>query len=244
MFKTYNTLAEVPEADREHYVKNEKTGKYVPEVSDDHPLVVNSATLLNEKKTAEQKQREAEQALESAKTNGLPRGHVAVSKADADLLAEIKGLGDVAAIKEAVTKYPEAKGELEKVEREKTYDLAADSLGFTNKEAFKAAARAHKLQIEMKDEKENGKTVQKPYVGDKSLSDFIEATPDLKALESAFQLKEEGTRFVKQPSSTGSPAKNEFDEIRGEMKANQKTAQPRDNVSVLAALSGQPVAAT
>ncbi len=244
MLKPYDKQEDIPEALKEHYSRRDD-GKFHADIPNDHPAVKHNATLLSEKQAAEEAARTAKADLESAKASGLPRGHVAIPKADADLLTEIKALGDVETIKEAVTKYPEAKQALEGVEREKVYDLAADSLGYTNKEAFKAAARAHKLVVEMKDEKENGKTVQKPYVGDKPLSEFIESTADLKALEPAFQLKGEGgTQFVKQPSGGPSNKKNEFDEIRGEMKESQKAVQPRDNASVLAALSGQPVAAT
>jgi hypothetical protein len=107
MLNIYNTLEDVPEILREHYEPS--FGKYAPKVSNDHPLVVNNKTLLNEKTAAETKaagfQSElatAKADLESAKASGLPRGHVAITSEDAKLLESVKELGEGADTKAKV----------------------------------------------------------------------------------------------------------------------------------------------
>jgi hypothetical protein len=55
--------------------------------------------------------------------------------------------------------------------------------------------------------------------------------------------KDEGTVLPPHGPGGGGAANNEFDAIRSEMKETQKTVQPKDSTSVLAALGGQRVAA-
>lgn len=141
MLKTYTTLEAVPEALREHYKLIE--GKYVPEISDDHPVKVNNVTLLNEKTTAETKAAGLETAnaglkadLESAKSHSLPRGHMAVVKAEVEAMATLKEHGTAA---EIVTKLTEHKTLSEKVAKQDTDTRnreVAQILGYDNLDAF------------------------------------------------------------------------------------------------------------
>jgi hypothetical protein len=96
MFPIYNSLPEVPEAFRERYVM--KGGKAVPEVSADHPLVTNNATLKTEKDTAEARAATAEARATKAESDLasasiLPRGKRAVDAADAELADAVKAAG-------------------------------------------------------------------------------------------------------------------------------------------------------
>jgi hypothetical protein len=142
MFPTYNTLAEVPEAFREHYVM--KGGKAVAEVSTDHPLATNNATLLSEKTQAEtrattaererdeanRKKGEAESALASA--NVIPRGQEAVPKADAELVRAVKsaGIESVEAFTTLKTKHDENEVEVKRQERRERLDAIRKAEGW------------------------------------------------------------------------------------------------------------------
>lgn len=98
MLQTYTKQDDIPEGLREHYKLIE--GKWVAEVGDDHPLKVNNTKLLTEKSEAEAKLVNTQTELtaakadaEAAKNSGLPRGHVAVPKTDADLIGVVKAAG-------------------------------------------------------------------------------------------------------------------------------------------------------
>src|SRR5690348_8843234 len=134
MLKIYNTLEEVPEALREHYKKSD--GRYVPDLSEDHPVLVHNKTLLGEKATATARVKELEADIATASEKSIPRGHVAVPKADADLLAEVKALGPVAEVKTKLTEYDTLKTDAAKRSREDNLRLVAKELGYENVDAF------------------------------------------------------------------------------------------------------------
>jgi hypothetical protein len=124
MLKIYDKLEDVPEALREHYKLIE--GKYVPEVSDDHPVKVNNVKLLNEKTAAETKASGLETAntalkadLESARAHSLPRAHKAVPTAEVEAMEQLKAHGTVT---EIVTKLTEHKTLKEESDTRKTQD--------------------------------------------------------------------------------------------------------------------------
>src|SRR5687767_5299063 len=109
MLKTFEKLEDVPEALREHYKLIQ--GKYVPELSDDHPVLSTNKNLLNEKNAAEAKAATLETKvtsltadLESAKAGGVPRGHKVVTNAEAEAITTLKEHGSAT---EIVTKLTE-----------------------------------------------------------------------------------------------------------------------------------------
>lgn len=192
MLKLYDKLDDVPEALREHYKLID--GKYVPEISEDHPVKVNNVKLLNEKGAAETKAATLESAnaglkadVESAKASGLPRGHVAVAKADAELLNEVKALGSVNDLKTKLTEHQTMTDDLAKRKRQDVLKSVAKELGY-NDEVFARLSDLPDFDIREKDGKKLIIALIKDgdKVVEKAGQEFIESTyapfmPALKA---------------------------------------------------------------
>lgn len=199
MLKLYSILDDVPEALREHYKLIE--GKYVPEITDDHPVKVNNVQLLNEKNAAETKaaglETELSQAktaltgaqadLVSAKAGGLPRGHVAVPKADAELLEQVKAQGGDAVAK--LTEYTTLKEDSERRTRENHLRKVAKVLGYDNEEAFVRLPGLPELEIRTVAGKET--VIAKVKDGDsdveKPAQEFIESSTEIAPFLSALK---------------------------------------------------------
>lgn len=181
MLKIYNTLDEVPEALREHYVKSD--GKYVPQLSDDHPVLTHNKTLLSEKATATAKVRELEADIAAASEKSVPRGHIAVPKADADLLDKYKAHGTPDEVGTKLTEHKTLSEE--SVQRKRTDSLRqlAKDHGY-NEDAFirlpglpeftSRAGKDGKTEwfAQLKDEK--GVITEKPA------KEFVESSDDIK----------------------------------------------------------------
>lgn len=182
MLTIYNTLAEVPEALREHYKLIE--GKYVPEVSDDHPVKLNNVKLLNEKTTAETKASGLETAnaglkadLESAKAHSLPRAHRAVPVAEVEAMEKMKEHGTATEITAKLTEHKTLKDESIKRKQEDSNRLVAKELGF-NTDAFLQLTNLPEFEIKeaggkktvIAKVKDGDNTVEKPA------KEFIEST--------------------------------------------------------------------
>jgi hypothetical protein len=200
MLKIYKTLDEVPEALREHYTKSD--GQYVPQLSDDHPVLVHNKTLLAEKSAATSKLREAEADLEHAKSTSLPRGHVAVAKADAQLLDEVKALGKVEDIKAALAEHETLKTDLATRKRADTLRSVAGDLGY-NADAFVLLPNLPDFESrEGKDGKQWFAKVkdEKGVVTERLASEFVEGSDAIKPLLPA--LKTAG-QDVQVPGSGG-----------------------------------------
>jgi hypothetical protein len=194
MLKIYDKLEDVPEGLREHYKLIE--GKYVPEVSDDHPIKVNNVKLLNEKTAAETKAGGLETAnaglkadLDSAKSHSLPRGHRAVPVADIEAMEKLKEHGTAP---EIVTKLGEHKVLSEKVakqEREVNLRLVAKELGY-NADAFVQLPDLPDMEIREVSGKKTvvAKVKDGEKITEKPATEFIEASygvflPSLKSTE-------------------------------------------------------------
>jgi hypothetical protein len=193
---TYDKLDDIPEADRPHYAL--RKGKYVLELDDHHPVLAKNRELVT-KQTTDQRTitrlTNEKQALES---NVLPEGHKAVSEEDARFIEEVKPLSlSPKDLKTIVGEHKTLKEESEGRRQDEIFERAAKDMGYENAATFKAMAKALKLDIKYKTEKVDGQDVEKPYVGDKSLADHINATPELKASEPAFK-----ARPAAQPPST------------------------------------------
>lgn len=241
MFSTFNSLAEVPEAFREHYVM--KGGKAVAEVSSDHPLVLNNATLLNEKTAAETKATSAEtkalglQAdLDSAKASTLPRAHQAVPNADADLLRAVKEAGitkleDFTTLKDEHATLKVKDAEVVKV---KKAEEVGEAMGWDKAKTALLVPKIYDLsQVEVRTGADGKKTaVEKVKQADgsfveKPFADVVSKTPDLAALAPSLATQS-GTKVLGSTAGGGSPG-NFFDSIRDGVKETETANSQKDN---------------
>lgn len=191
MLKLYDKLDDVPEALREHYKLID--GRYVPELSDDHPVKLNNTKLLNEKTVAETKAANLQGDLDSAKASSLPRGHMAVLKADAELLEQVKALGNLADLKVKLTEYESMSADLAKRKRADSLKAVAKELGY-NDEVFSRLSDLPEFDIREKDGKKSivALTRDGDKVIEKAGQEFIESTyapfmPALKVAQSGLE---------------------------------------------------------
>lgn len=192
MLKLYDKLDDVPEAVREHYKLID--GRYVPEISDDHPIKVNNVKLLNEKTAVETKASGLESAnaglkadLESAKGSSVPRGHVVVTKAEAEALTTLKDHGTAAEIVTKLTEHKTLSEKVAKQERDTSLRAAAKELGY-NADAFVLLPGLPDMEIREKDGKKSvvAKVKDGETVTEKPATELIESSygvflPSLKA---------------------------------------------------------------
>lgn len=186
MLKIYDKLEDVPEALRGEYKL--VGGRYVPDLSEDHPVLINNKTLLNEKNAAETKASGLEAKvsgltadLESAKASGVPRGHKVVTSAEAEVITTLKEHGTAAEITAKLTEHQSLKDESEARKRRDHLREVAKELSY-EPEAF---IRLQNLpEFEIRDGKE-GKTViakvkdDKGVVTEKPAQEFIESSADI-----------------------------------------------------------------
>lgn len=214
MLNIYNSLTDVPEALREHY--EQSGGKYVPVVSDDHPLKVNNTRLLNEKSTAESKVTSLETKVTklegdvtSAQAGSVPRGQRLVSAADAEELIKYKALGTVDEVTAKTTEHATLKASDDKRKREDSLRVTAKDLGFDNVEAFillqdlpefetREAAGKKTVIAKVKDDK--GVITEKPAM------EFLESSPRVSPFLPLLKTKPEG---VAVHGSVGDTAKTD-----------------------------------
>lgn len=232
MLKIYDSLDQVPEALRPEY-KLSGT-KYVPDLSEDHPLVVNSAKLLTEKATAEANMVNAqtkisglEADLVSARSaTGLPRGHRAVPVADAELLEQIKPHGTPTEVIAKLGEHKTLKEESNKRGREEHLRKVAKALGYDNADAFVLLADLPEFEIRTKDGnetviakvKDGANIVEKPQ-------DSIDSLPSVAPFLSALKTKP-GTYAPEQRRENQPVTGDVFDKTRKSVQAAEKAAIP------------------
>lgn len=182
MLTIYNTLAEVPEALKEHYKLIE--GKYVPEISDDHPIKANNVKLLNGKTAAETKASGLETAnaglkadIESAKAHSLPRGHRAVPVAEVEAMEKMKEHGTATEITTKLTEHKMLKDESLKRKTDDNNRLAAKELGY-NPDAFLQLTNLPEFEIKDVGGKKSviAKVKDGETVTEKPAKEYIEST--------------------------------------------------------------------
>lgn len=224
MLSIYNTLEDVPEVLREHYRKQD--GRYVPHLSEDHPVVAHNKTLLSEKSAATAKVKELEADMEQAKSTSLPRGHVAVAKADAELLDKFKSLGKPEELTAKLGEHEVLKAEVDRHKRDSHLEQVAKVMGYDNVEAFKRLSNLPDFEIKGEGDKrtvvakvrDGDKIVEKPAV------DFMTTSPDhapfLGALKTTGGVQVHGT-----PAKSQSQPQNVFDKIRSDVKVKQEAQQ-------------------
>lgn len=182
MLKIYDKLEDVPEGLREHYKLIE--GKYVPEISDDHPIKVNNVKLLNEKTAAETKASGLETAnaglkadIESAKAHSLPRGHRAIPVAEVEAMEKLKEHGTAPEIVTKLTEYKTLKNESVKRKTDDNNRLVAKELGYSNADAFVQFPNLPEFEIKEVDGKKTvvAKVKDGDNVTEKPAKEFIES---------------------------------------------------------------------
>lgn len=230
MLKIYNTLDEVPEALREHYIKSD--GRYVPQLSDDHPVLTHNKTLLSEKATATAKVKELEADIAAASEKSLPHGHVAVKKADAALLDQYKAHGTPDEVSTKLTEHKSLSEEVAKSKRDQSLRQLAKDHGY-NEDAF---IRLPGLPEFTSRAGKDGKTEwfaqikdEKGVITEKPAKEFIEASPDIKPFMPSLAQKPAGVQVpgsVMATSPTGDPFKWATDFANNYVKESQPVADP------------------
>lgn len=233
MLKLYDKLEDVPEALREHYKLIE--GKYVPEVSDDHPVKANNVKLLNEKTTAETKASGLETKvagltadLESARTHSLPRGHKAVPTAEVEAMEQLKAHGTAT---EIVTKLGEHKTLKEESETRKASDhlkKVAKVLGY-NEEAFALIQGLPEMEIRTVDGKETVVAKikdDKNVITEKPVTEFIESAPTIAPLLPALKVSGTGIRVPEQQRDPGKPGPDDPIAKRNQAREEARKTNP------------------
>lgn len=226
MLKTYDSLDAVPEALREHYELS--GGKYIPKVSDDHPLVVNSTKLLNEKNAAETATRDVQIKLDaanadlaSARAGSLPRGQRAVSAADAELLEKIKAHGTADEVTKKLTEHKDLSEKVAKTERDTQLRLVAKELGYDNVEAFVLLPDLPEFEIREIAGKKSviAKVKDGANIVEKPAAEFIESSP----LNAPFVpvLKTKGGVHVPEQRRDNGASGDLYSRLRNETKAEQ-----------------------
>jgi multidrug efflux pump subunit AcrA (membrane-fusion protein) len=232
MLTIYNKLEDVPEALREHYKLIE--GRYVPEISDDHPVKANNAKLLTEKDAAEAKAANAltevsatKAQLETARaSSGLPRGHRAVPVADAELLEQIKAHGTGTEVTAKLAEHKTLKEESEGRKREDHLRKVAKILNYDNVEAFVLLSNLPDFEIKTKDGKET--VVAKVKEGDtvtEKPQEFIESLPSIAPFIASLKTRS-GVYAPEQWRDNAPPSTDIFANIRKSVQEVEKAALP------------------
>jgi hypothetical protein len=237
MFKIYDKLEDVPEAQREHYKLI--GGKYVPEVADEHPLIVNNRQLLNEKTAAETKASGLETKvtgltadLESARATNLPRGHRAVPVAEVEAMTALKEHGTAPEIVTKLAEHRTLKEESAKRARQDSLRAVAKELDF-NPEAFALLPNLPEFEIREKDGK---KTViakvkgEGDVVTEKDGREFVEASAEIAPFLPALKTTSNGIEVPGQTRDSGKPSNNIYSDIRAKVKSSEEAASKTTSV--------------
>jgi hypothetical protein len=231
VLKIYDKLDDVPEALREHYRKS--GDRFVPEVSDDHPLVTQKATLLNEKKAADDKATKLEADLQSARAGNLPRGQRAVPAADAELIERVKA-GGVTKPEEFDALKTEHAGFKAKAEQADAAAHAAqigEAMKWDREKTARLVPKVFDLsQVEIRDGKDgkkeliarvkqaDGSAVEKPF------ADVVKATPELSDLLPALAATPGSRDFITQGGGSAPGAGDAVEHERRRLVATGRYA--------------------
>jgi hypothetical protein len=210
--KIYTKADDIPEGLRGEY--KQSGAQWAPDLADDHPVLVLNKTLKQEKEVVEAKAKklsnDLDDALEAAKTSGVPRGQALVAKADAEALNGYKALGTVDEVKAKVTEHGTLKESETKRQREDSLVLVAKELGYDNVEAFKRLPNLPDFDI--RDGKDGKKQVialvkDGDKVVEKPATEYLESSADVAPFLSA--LKTTTGVSVNTTSSTTAPKPND-----------------------------------
>lgn len=260
--RSYATEAEVPTEHKADYVL--RGGRYVLDiegVENVDGLLSKNTELLGKVSghAAELSTKDAEinrltgELTQARTAPTLQSGQRAVSKGDAELVEAVKaeGLDTIEKVKTLKTEHGNYKTTAEAATAAKHAEEVGTVMGWDKEKTARTATKVYDfstLEVREADGKKTVvakvKTAENQFV-EKPFAEVVKSTAELSDLLPS--LTANGSTGTRVPGSTGgggSAAKNEFDEIRGEVTETRKTAQPKDNASVLAALNGQRPAAT
>ena len=232
MLKIYNTLDEVPEALREHYIKSD--GKYVPQLSDDHPVLTHNKTLLSEKATVTAKVRELEADIAAASEKSIPRGHIAVPKADAELLDKYKAHGTPDEVGARLTEHKSLSEQVAKSQRDQSLRQLAKDHQY-NEDAF---IRLPNLPEFVSRPSKDGKSTEwfaqikddKGVITEKPAKEFVESSPDIQPFMSSLTQRGQGVQVPGSVMVTNPPAGDPFKWAR-DFGENWNKSQPKSDVA-------------
>jgi len=221
---SYNAESEIPENMKGAYVARD--GKFVlDDLADDHPVVTSKKDLLREKSTAVRKSEELQADLDNAKTSSIPRGHVAVAKADAELLDKIKTHGSGDEVVAKLTEHKTLKEETDKRKRDDSLREVAKLLSY-EPEAFVRLQSLPEFDIREKDGQKTviAKVKDGNTIVEKPAQEFIEGSADFAPFLPALKADSKGTRVFGSPSN-GTPPKDVFTKIREQAAQEQKQGE-------------------
>lgn len=230
MLKTsYTSESEIPDNLKGAYTQ--KDGKWVlDELSDDHPVIVSKKSALADKSRAVQRSEELQADLETAKSSGVPRGHVAVPKADADLIPKLKEFGTPAEIESKLNEFQTLKAEVETRKRTDHLREVAKALNYES-EVFVRLQNLPEFEIRDADGK---KTViakvkgENNAITEKLAQEFIESSSDIAPFLPALKATGNGTR-VHTTTTTTKPPKDVFEKVRDDQNRRNKQTQTELN---------------
>lgn len=232
MLKIYNTLEEVPEALREHYKKSD--GRYVPDLSEDHPVLVHNKTLLSEKTTATNKVKELEADIASASEKSIPRGHVAVKKEDAQLLDQYKALGTPDEVGVIKTEHATLKEKDTQRTREDTLRKVAKAHNYSEDAFILLQNLPDFTSRPSKDGKSTDWFAQvkddKGVITEKPVKEYVESAEHIKPFMASLTQKSEGVRVPTTGPTTQPVNADEFAWARQFANDYSKTNAPTTNL--------------
>ena len=205
MLKTYDKESDIPEGLRAEY-KLSGT-KWVPDLSEDHPVLVLNKTLKQEKEVEEAKVKklrsDLDDALEAGKTSGVPRGQALVAKADAEDLPKYRALGSVDEVTAMKTEHGTLKEKDAQRVREDVLRKVAKAHNY-NEEAF---VLLQNLPDFTSRPSKDGKSVDwfaqlkgdKGVITEKPVKEFVESAEHIKPFMSS--LTQKSSDGVRVPTS-------------------------------------------
>jgi hypothetical protein len=212
--KSYSKADDIPEGLRSEY--KQSGSLWVPDLADDHPVLVLNKTLKQEKEVVEAKAKklsaDLDDALEAGKTSGVPRGQALVAKADAEDLPKYRALGSVDEVTTKVTEHGNLKESESKRQREDKQRLVAKELGYDNVDAF--LLLPDHPDYDIRDGKDGKKSVialvkDGDKVVEKPAQEYLESSPRHAPLLPALKVKSgvtvHGTSSTTTSTAPGEP---------------------------------------
>lgn len=211
---SYDSQESIPENLRGAYVLS--GGKWLlDELSEDHPIITKNKEVLREKSKAVSKVEELQADLDNAKGSSIPRGQVAIAKADADLLDKYKPLGPPAEIESKLAEHKTLSEKVTKQEADTKLREVAKVLSY-EPEAFVRLSGLPEFEIRGEGDK---KTVvaklkdDKGVITEKPAQEFIESSSEIAPFLPALKAQSAGVRFHG-TTGNGSTGKSVFDAAR------------------------------
>lgn len=233
----YTNESDIPEALKSDYKFDSDKGKWVLQLESDHPTVVKNNELLAQHSTDKGQITRLSNDVAVLKTKSIPDGHVVVKAEEAELLNQVKELGDIKEVKTKLEEHGPLKQKVEAGEKATLFSEAAKAAGY-NEQAFRELAEAKNLTPILRDAQVDGNTVKQAYVKvkdaggnevEKLLPDYVKESlsvwlPSLQAKQEDTQTHQQGQpqiTFPRQPA--GDPPKES--DLVGQLLAKQAEDQ-------------------